>query len=297
MAGDERTSRSASDRPALTRTAAPRHSQPSAGARRRAAKSEALSPPPCNPPLSHPIVAHSVARGGGILLGCMRRTPATSSRWDRRASEGAAPWAVFGLPWPSTWPSQSLHRPGCAKTPHPARAPASSWDVAGIDAPSTPPTSRPSSSANSFELLLTFPGATLLSLDGDRVEPIRLEDTSHLQIKKGILEAPQRYSRHLLAEFDDDDGGGDPHNDDGARSPLETALSAQSVVVLPCVHDRRRPPKGCPERAYGLLGENSARSCLRTDLPFGLWRLFGDGSPVVRRAHRAMTAGAPVELS
>jgi predicted ATPase len=53
-------------------------------------------------------------------------------------------------------------------------------------------------------VLLTFPNASLLSLDGGRVAPIRLEDTSHYQVTKGILDSPERYWEHLLA--DDDPG-------------------------------------------------------------------------------------------
>jgi predicted ATPase len=49
-------------------------------------------------------------------------------------------------------------------------------------------------------ILLTYPGASLLSFDGERIEPIRLEDTSHFQITKGILDAPERYWKHLLVD-------------------------------------------------------------------------------------------------
>ena len=46
-------------------------------------------------------------------------------------------------------------------------------------------------------ILLTFPGATLLSLTDRGIEETRLEDTSHYQITRGILEAPERYWKHL----------------------------------------------------------------------------------------------------
>lgn len=49
-------------------------------------------------------------------------------------------------------------------------------------------------------IILTFPGATLLAFDGERIEPTRLEDTAHFQITKGILDSPQRYWKHLLAD-------------------------------------------------------------------------------------------------
>jgi hypothetical protein len=44
---------------------------------------------------------------------------------------------------------------------------------------------------------LTFPGAQILSFDGDALHPISLEDTSHFQITKGILQNPAVYWKHL----------------------------------------------------------------------------------------------------
>jgi len=49
-------------------------------------------------------------------------------------------------------------------------------------------------------VIMTFPGAALLSFDGGRITPIALEDTSHYRITKDLLDAPERYWRHLLAE-------------------------------------------------------------------------------------------------
>ena len=46
-------------------------------------------------------------------------------------------------------------------------------------------------------ILLTFPGAQILSFDGDALRPTSLEDTSHFQITKGILQNPAVYWRHL----------------------------------------------------------------------------------------------------
>jgi predicted ATPase len=46
-------------------------------------------------------------------------------------------------------------------------------------------------------ILLTFPGAQILSFDGDALRPTALEDTSHFQITKGILENPAVYWKHL----------------------------------------------------------------------------------------------------
>jgi predicted ATPase len=49
-------------------------------------------------------------------------------------------------------------------------------------------------------ILLTFPGATILSFDRGPLSAVALEDTAHYQITKGILAAPERYWRHLLAD-------------------------------------------------------------------------------------------------
>jgi predicted ATPase len=46
-------------------------------------------------------------------------------------------------------------------------------------------------------ILLTFPGAQILSFDGDVVREVSLEETSHFQITKGILHNPASYWKHL----------------------------------------------------------------------------------------------------
>jgi predicted ATPase len=53
-------------------------------------------------------------------------------------------------------------------------------------------------------ILLTFPGASIISFDDPKLPVVRLEDTAHFQITKGILESPARYWKHLLA---DDESG------------------------------------------------------------------------------------------
>ncbi len=53
-------------------------------------------------------------------------------------------------------------------------------------------------------IILTFPNAAMFSFDGARVESTRLEETSHYQITKGILDAPERYWKHLLADDEPD---------------------------------------------------------------------------------------------
>ena len=46
-------------------------------------------------------------------------------------------------------------------------------------------------------ILLTFPGAQILSFDGDVIQRVNLEDTPHYQITKGILQNPGLYWKHL----------------------------------------------------------------------------------------------------
>ena len=46
-------------------------------------------------------------------------------------------------------------------------------------------------------ILMTYPGAQLLSFDDGAIHPVRVEDTSHYQITKGILQNPAAYWRHL----------------------------------------------------------------------------------------------------
>jgi predicted ATPase len=47
-------------------------------------------------------------------------------------------------------------------------------------------------------ILMTFPGAQLVSFDDPALPRIRLEDTTHYEITKGMLESPGRYWKHLL---------------------------------------------------------------------------------------------------
>ena len=53
-------------------------------------------------------------------------------------------------------------------------------------------------------ILLTFPGASIVSFDDPKLPVVRLEDTEHFQITKGILEAPERYWKHLLHDEEPD---------------------------------------------------------------------------------------------
>jgi predicted ATPase len=49
-------------------------------------------------------------------------------------------------------------------------------------------------------ILMTFPNAKLLEVSSEGITETRLEDTSHYQITRGILEHPERYWKHLREE-------------------------------------------------------------------------------------------------
>lgn len=49
-------------------------------------------------------------------------------------------------------------------------------------------------------ILLTFPGATILTFDHGPLQPIALEETKHFQITRDLLNNPQMYWRHLAGE-------------------------------------------------------------------------------------------------
>lgn len=46
-------------------------------------------------------------------------------------------------------------------------------------------------------VLMTYPGASIISFDNDRLELVQYEETSHYQVTKGILENPRAYWEHL----------------------------------------------------------------------------------------------------
>jgi predicted ATPase len=47
-------------------------------------------------------------------------------------------------------------------------------------------------------MLLTFPGATILSLDGGEIRAVNYQDTDHYRVTKDFLNAPERFYRHLF---------------------------------------------------------------------------------------------------
>lgn len=54
-------------------------------------------------------------------------------------------------------------------------------------------------------ILLGYPGAVLLSLDGDGIEEISYRETEHYRVTKGFLDAPERFLRHLFDSSNDGD--------------------------------------------------------------------------------------------
>jgi predicted ATPase len=55
-------------------------------------------------------------------------------------------------------------------------------------------------------ILLAFPGAMILSFDGERIRPIEYHATEHYRITRDFLEAPGRFFRYLFADDVDTDG-------------------------------------------------------------------------------------------
>lgn len=56
-------------------------------------------------------------------------------------------------------------------------------------------------------ILLAFPGATVLSLDDGVIREVAYQDTTHYQLTRDFLVAPERYFRHLFDEDESDAPG------------------------------------------------------------------------------------------
>jgi predicted ATPase len=67
-------------------------------------------------------------------------------------------------------------------------------------------------------ILLTFPGAQILAFDGDTIQQVCLEETSHFQITKGILQNPAVYWKHLQDSASAQEGPVETHSPK-SRSP------------------------------------------------------------------------------
>jgi predicted ATPase len=63
--------------------------------------------------------------------------------------------------------------------------------------------------ASHSPILLAYPGATLLSLDGGSIQPVRYEETDHYTLTRSFLEAPARFFTHLFAADGDGEEKGD----------------------------------------------------------------------------------------
>lgn len=60
--------------------------------------------------------------------------------------------------------------------------------------------------ASHSPILLSYPGAKLVSLDGDAIEEVAYKDTEHYRLTRDFLNAPERYFKHLFsAEGDESD--------------------------------------------------------------------------------------------
>jgi predicted ATPase len=57
-------------------------------------------------------------------------------------------------------------------------------------------------------IILSYPGATLYSLDGDTIRKIAYRETDHYLVTRDFLNAPERFFRHLFTDpcdFEEDD--------------------------------------------------------------------------------------------
>ena len=52
-------------------------------------------------------------------------------------------------------------------------------------------------------MILSYPGAVLLSLDGDRIEEIDYRETKHFLITRDFLNSPERFFKHLFETAED----------------------------------------------------------------------------------------------
>ncbi len=59
--------------------------------------------------------------------------------------------------------------------------------------------------ASHSPILLAYPKATLLSLDGGTIREVAYAETQHYKLTKEFLESPERFFEHLFANDDGDD--------------------------------------------------------------------------------------------
>ena len=51
-------------------------------------------------------------------------------------------------------------------------------------------------------IILAYPGAVILSLDGEAIEPVDYRETKHFLITRDFLNSPERFFKHLFASDD-----------------------------------------------------------------------------------------------
>ncbi|MBA3074321.1 MAG: AAA family ATPase, partial [Anaerolineae bacterium] len=54
--------------------------------------------------------------------------------------------------------------------------------------------------ASHSPILLSYPNSVILSLDGDAISQVSVQDTDHYRITRDFLENPDRFFRHLFEE-------------------------------------------------------------------------------------------------
>ncbi len=59
--------------------------------------------------------------------------------------------------------------------------------------------------ASRSPILLAYPKATLLSLDGGTIREVAYAETQHYKLTKEFLESPERFFKHLFANDDGDE--------------------------------------------------------------------------------------------
>ena len=60
--------------------------------------------------------------------------------------------------------------------------------------------------ASHSPILLAYPEATLISLDGGRIHNVAYRDTDHYRITKAFLDSPERFFKHLFTSSIDNEG-------------------------------------------------------------------------------------------
>ena len=58
--------------------------------------------------------------------------------------------------------------------------------------------------ASHSPILLGYPNATLLSLDGGPIHEVRHQETEHFKVTKAFLDSPERFFKHLFASGEDE---------------------------------------------------------------------------------------------